>query len=403
MLNALQITSVARFFLGLFQDGGFMDLNEIRDKIDKVDDQIIDLFAQRMELSNEVAQYKRAKGIPVIDMTRERDKRNKIFEKSPKEIREYLPQLYSVVFDLSRSYQNRLNGVGNELVQNIQAAIETTPKLFPSNISVACQGCEGANSQIACDRLIHGAKIMYFEDFEGVFAAIDTGFCKYGVIPIENSLAGSVNQVYDLMQRHQFHIVRSVRQKIDHNLLVKPGVKFEEIREIYSHPHALSQCSTFLSSLKNVKALPSQNTAVAAQMVATSERRDVAALASRACIKLYGLECLKPAVQDKDNNYTRFICISKDLQIFPGADRTSLMVSVSHEPGALYKILSRFYALNVNLIKLESRPLPDRDFEFMFYFDVEASVHDPRFIQLIAELQGVCESFTYLGSYSETI
>ncbi|MGN0910641.1 MAG: bifunctional chorismate mutase/prephenate dehydratase [Thermoguttaceae bacterium] len=380
-----------------------MDLNEIRDKIDKVDDQIIDLFAQRMELSNEVAQYKRAKGIPVIDMTRERDKRNKIFEKSPKEVRDYLPQLYSVVFELSRSYQNRLNGVGNELVQNIQEAIETTPKLFPSNISVACQGCEGANSQIACDRLIHGAKIMYFEDFEGVFAAIDTGFCKYGVIPIENSLAGSVNQVYDLMQRHQFHIVRSVRQKIDHNLLVKPGVKFEEIREIYSHPHALSQCSTFLSSLKNVKALPSQNTAVAAQMVATSERRDVAALASRACIKLYGLECLKPAVQDKDNNYTRFICISKDLQIFPGADRTSLMVSVSHEPGALYKILSRFYALNVNLIKLESRPLPDRDFEFMFYFDVEASVHDPRFMQLIAELQGVCESFTYLGSYSETV
>ena len=380
-----------------------MDLNEIRDKIDKVDDQIIELFAQRMELSNEVAQYKRAKGIPVIDMTRERDKRNKIFEKSPKEVRDYLPQLYSVVFELSRSYQNRLNGVGNELVQSIQEAIDTTPKLFPANISVACQGCEGANSQIACDRLIHGAKIMYFEDFEGVFAAIDTGFCKYGVIPIENSLAGSVNQIYDLMQRHQFHIVRSVRQKIDHNLLVKPGVKFEEIREIYSHPHALSQCSAFLSSLKDVKALPSQNTAVAAQMVATSERRDIAALASRACIKLYGLECLKPAVQDKDNNYTRFICISKDLQIFPGADRTSLMVSVSHEPGSLYRILSRFYALNVNLIKLESRPLPDRDFEFMFYFDVEASVHDPRFKQLIAELQGVCESFTYLGSYSETI
>ena len=380
-----------------------MDLNEIRDKIDKVDDQIIELFAQRMELSNEVAQYKRAKGIPVIDMTRERDKRNKIFEKSPKEVRDYLPQLYSVVFELSRSYQNRLNGVGNELVQSIQEAIDTTPKLFPANISVACQGCEGANSQIACDRLIHGAKIMYFEDFEGVFAAIDTGFCKYGVIPIENSLAGSVNQVYDLMQRHQFHIVRSVRQKIDHNLLVKPGVKFEEIREIYSHPHALSHCSAFLSSLKDVKALPSQNTAVAAQMVATSERRDIAALASRACIKLYGLECLKPAVQDKDNNYTRFICISKDLQIFPGADRTSLMVSVSHEPGSLYRILSRFYALNVNLIKLESRPLPDRDFEFMFYFDVEASVHDPRFKQLIAELQGVCESFTYLGSYSETI
>ena len=380
-----------------------MDLNEIRDQIDAVDNKLIELFAERMRLSNEVANYKREKGVPVIDMKRERDKRNTIFEKSPEEFKEYLPLLYSVVFDLSRSYQNRLIGVGQDLTGKIEAAIENTPKLFPSNISVACQGVEGANSQLACDRLISGAKIMYFENFEGVFAAIDKGFCKYGVIPIENSLAGSVNQVYDLMQRHNFHIVRSIRQKIEHNLLVKPGVQLSEIREIHSHPHAISQCLKFLSELKNVKVIPAQNTAIAAQMVATSERRDVAALASRACVKLYGLECAKPSVQDKDNNYTRFICISKDLEIFPGANRTSLMASVSHEPGSLYKILARFYSLNVNLIKLESRPLPDRDFEFMFYFDLEASVYSPRFLQLITELKNVCESFTYLGSYTEMV
>ncbi len=380
-----------------------MDLNEIRDRIDEVDDQLISLFCERMKLSNEVAGYKREKGIPVIDMERERAKRNNIFEKSPEEFKEYLPLLYSVVFDLSRSYQNRLIGVGAPLTKDIEHAIECTPKLFPSNITVACQGVEGANSQLACDRLVSGAKIIYFQNFEGVFAAIDKGFCRYGVIPIENSLAGSVNQVYDLMQRHHFHIVRSIRQKIDHNLLVKPGVQLSEIREIHSHPHALSQCSEFLATLKGVRVIPSQNTAIAAQMVATTERRDVAALASRACIKLYGLECLRSAVQDKDNNYTRFICISKDLEIFPGANRTSLMVSVSHEPGSLYKILSRFYSLNVNLIKLESRPLPDRDFEFMFYFDLDAPVYSPRFIQLLGELQGICESFTYLGSYSEMV
>lgn len=380
-----------------------MDLNEIRDRIDEVDDKLISLFIERMKLSNEVASYKREKGIPVIDMDRERAKRNNIFVNSPDEFKEYLPLLYSVVFDLSRSYQNRLIGAGSELAKGIENAIETTPKLFPSNISVACQGVEGANSQLACDRLISGARIMYFQNFEGVFSAIDKGFCRYGVIPIENSLAGSVNQVYDLMQRHNFHIARSIRQKIDHNLLVKPGVKLSEIREIHSHPHALSQCSNFLATLKDVKIVPSQNTAIAAQMVATSERRDVAALASRACVKLYGLECLKAAVQDKDNNYTRFICISKDLEIFPGANRTSLMASVSHEPGSLYKILARFFSLNVNLIKLESRPLPDRDFEFMFYFDLDAPVYSPRFIQLMCELQGVCESFTYLGSYSEMV
>ncbi|MGI6401030.1 MAG: bifunctional chorismate mutase/prephenate dehydratase [Thermoguttaceae bacterium] len=378
-----------------------MDLNEIRDQIDEVDDKLISLFSERMKLSNEVAAYKREKGIPVIDMTRERAKRNNIFERTPEEFKEYLPLLYSVVFDLSRSYQNRLIGVGLDLTKRIESALETTPKLFPSNITVACQGVEGANSQLACDRLISGSKIMYFQNFEGVFNSIDNGFCKYGVIPIENSLAGSVNQVYDLMQRHHFHIVRSIRQKIDHNLLVKPGVELSEIREVHSHPHALSQCSNFLSTLEGVRIIPSQNTAVAAQMVATTDRRDVAALASRACIKLYGLECLKPAVQDKDNNYTRFICISKDLEIFPGANRTSLMASISHEPGSLYKILARFYSLNVNLIKLESRPMPERDFEFMFYFDLEASVYSPRFIQLMGELQSVCESFTYLGSYSE--
>ena len=128
-----------------------------------------------------------------------------------------------------------------------------------------------------------------------------------------------------------------------------------------------------------------------------------AALSSRSCAKLYGLTCLEESVQDQGNNYTRFICISKDLEIYPGADRTSLMLVLPHTPGSLYKVLSRFYALGINLNKLESRPLPERDFEFMFYFDLDTPVYSPQFIQLMGELQNICEEFNYLGSYSEVI
>ena len=138
-------------------------------------------------------------------------------------------------------------------------------------------------------------------------------------------------------------------------------------------------------------------------MVASSDRNDLAALSSRSCMKLYGLECLESSVQDQDNNYTRFVCISKNLEIYPGADRTSIMAVLPHEPGSLYKLLSRFYALGINLNKLESRPIPGRDFEFMFYFDLETSVYSPRFLQLMGELPSLCEEFSYLGSYSEVV
>ena len=205
------------------------------------------------------------------------------------------------------------------------------------------------------------------------------------------------------MTKHNFRIVRSVRVKVDHNLLAKKGAKLENIREIYSHEQAIGQCSGFLSKLKDVKIIACENTAAAAKLVAESGRDDVAALASRSCTELYGLECLAASVQDQGGNFTRFICISKELEIYPGADRTSLMMVLPHRPGSLYKVLSRFYALGINLNKLESRPLPDRNFEFMFYFDLDTSVYSPQFIQLMGELDDVCESFTYLGSYSEVV
>jgi len=268
---------------------------------------------------------------------------------------------------------------------------------------VACQGVEGAYSQIACEKIFKAPFIMYFKNFEGVFNAVEQGLCQYGILPIENSTAGSVKKVYDLMISHNFSIVRTFRLKIDHNLLANKGSTLQGIREIYSHEQAINQCADFLGSLTGVKIIPVENTAVAAQMVAQSGRTDVAALSSRSCAELYGLVCLKASVQDKGNNRTRFICITKNLEVYPGADKTSIMMVLSHKPGALYRVLARMYVLGINVTKLESRPIPDRDFEFMFYFDLETSIYSEEFVQLMCELDELCEEFKYLGSYSEVV
>ena len=380
-----------------------MDLLELRKEIDRIDKTMVSLFEERMRVCENVARYKMENNLPVLDSSREQQKLQSVADMLPEDLQEYGVNLYSVLMELSRSAQTRLTGHANDLPDQIAKAIETTPQLFPPNAMVACQGVAGAYSQMACEKLFRRPNVMFFSNFEAVFSAIEKGLCQYGVIPLENSTAGSVNMVYDLMMRHNFRIVRSVRVKVDHNLLAKPGVKLEEIREVYSHEQAIGQCSTFLQAHPEIKVVRCANTAEAAKFVSQSDRRDVAALSSRACAELYHLQNLAPSCQNQGNNYTRFICISRELEIYPGADRTSLMLVLPHRPGSLYKLLSRFYALGINLNKLESRPLPDRDFEFMFYFDLDTSVYSPQFMQLMGELDTVCESFTYLGSYSEVI
>lgn len=379
------------------------DLSEIRKRIDAIDTQICDLFSQRMQCTHEVAEYKRANNKPVLDRGRERAKLADVASKVPESLRDYSQVLFNLIMEISRAQQSAENNQDSPLAGQIARAVADTPALFPQSAFVACQGVEGAYSQHAADRLFKHATISYFEEFEGVFRAVDQGFCKYGVLPVENSTAGTVNQVYDLMMRHKFSIVRSVRIKVDHNLLAVPGAKLEGIRDIYSHQQAINQSRQFLDSLPNVTVHVAENTAAAAKMVAESGRTDVAALSSRSCAELYNLVALARNVQDSDANYTRFACIAKDLEIYPGADRTSLMVVTKNDPGSLYKVLARFYALDINLVKLESRPIPNSDFDFMFYFDVECPVAAPEFASLIASLDDVCEEYRYLGSYSELV
>ena len=375
----------------------------LREQIDNIDDRLIKLFSERMDVAARIADYKKEHNIPVLDRKRETEKLKDIMDKVPDDLKEYAAQLYSMMFEFSRSYQTRLIGYENSLTDKIKNALKSTPELFPDKEVIACQGIEGANSHIAANKLFRYPNVMFFKSFESVFSAVDKGLCRYGIIPLENSTAGSVNSVYDLMMRYKFSIVRSLRLKVDHNLLANPSSDITKITEIYSHQQAISQCSDFLQTLEGVKIIPCENTAIAAKYVAESGRDDVAALSSRECMAYYGLRCLKPSVQDSSANYTRFICISKNLEIYPGADRTSIMATLPHEPGSLYKLLSRLYALGINLNKLESRPIPDRDFEFMFYFDLDTPVYSPKFMQFMGELESVYETFAYLGSYSEII
>lgn len=381
-----------------------MNLEELRAEIDTIDDNLLQDFAQRMNVVGQIGLEKKSEGLPTLDPAREREKLADIVTKLPPEMEQYGYTLWSMLFEISRSYQSSLNPQPSALRKDIERAIADTQPLFPPAATVACQGVEGAYSQLACEKLFKHPQVMYFKTFESVFSAIENGFCDYAVLPLENSTAGSVKEIYDLMLSHSsFKIVRSTRLKVDHNLVAKKGTKMSDIKEIFSHPQAISQCAKFLDAMPGVKITACENTTAAAEAVAKSERTDVAAISSYNCVELYGLERLAADIQDRSNNYTRFICISKKLEIYPGADKTSLMLVLPHRPGALYQILGRFYALGMNLIKLESRPLPDREFEFMFYFDLETSVYSDEFIRLVDDLDAICEEFQYLGSYSEVI
>ena len=380
-----------------------MDIQQLRNEIDSIDTQLVGLFKERMEKAASVAEYKRNSGMKIYDPHRERDLLLRVSQLAGEEHESATRVLYALMMELSRSYQSRLILPESKYESIIGKALAETAPMFPEKASVACQGTEGAYAQIACNKLFALPSIRYHNSFAGVFDAVESGACKYGVLPIENSTAGSVNSIYDLMMEKSFYIVRSTRVQINHCLLIKPGTKLEDIKEVISHEQALSQSSDFLGSLNGVKQTAFANTALAAQAVATSERNDIAALGSAECAALYGLTVLKRAVQNKGSNYTRFICISKTPEIYPGADRTSFMLVLPHRPGSLYRIISRFYAHDINMTKLESRPIPGSDFEFMFYFDVNASVYSPALKQLICQLDNELDSFTYLGSYSEIV
>ena len=377
-----------------------MEIKDLRNEIDKIDGELTALFKKRMETAAEIAAYKKENNLPVFNKEREREVLNTVTDGMPSELQGYTKTLYETIFNLSRSYQKRIVNPKSKLSKMIEEITALTPCERPDRAVVACQGVEGAYSQFACDKMFTYPSIVYCRGFEDVFKAVDSGLCRYGVLPVENSTAGTVNKVYDLMNEHKFYIVHSLKLFIRHSLLAPKGVKLSDIKEVFSHEQALNQCSEYLASL-GVKVTVCENTAVAAKMVAASGRTDCASIGSKDSAELYGLDVVETGIQNTDNNYTRFICISKNPEIYPGAKKTSFMMTIPHEPGSLYNILSRFAALGLNMTKLESRPIPGSNFEFMFYFDIDASVYSDNLKALISELENDSQQFSYLGSYTE--
>ena len=380
------------------------DIRNIRAEIDDIDSQLTQLFQRRLEIVKQVAESKHERGAPVTDRARERDILSRVTAAVDPEYEHGARLFFNTLFSISKARQRVILNGEKPLVKAVRAACEAKAgKRFPHRAVVACPGTEGAYAQQATSLLFPIPTILYFDGFEAVFEAVEKGVCPYGILPIENSAAGSVTAVYDLMVRHKFHIVRALRLKIDHVLLAPRGTKLEDVKEISSHPHALAQCGAFLKAHPGAKVIPASNTAVAAKTLASSGRTDAAVIASRACAELYGLEVIAERIADVSYNYTRFICIAKDLEIYPEADKFSVMLSLPHRPGALNELISKFASIDVNLTKLESRPIPGQDFEFSFVFDFEASPHDEQVLALLSELASdpEIEHFTFLGAYQE--
>lgn len=372
-----------------------MELNELRDQINGIDEELLPLFLKRMQISEKIAQVKKEKGLSIYNAKREREILSWVTQESG-ELDDYARLFFSNLFELSRSHQIQImSEEGKSLIPPVAS------EAFPSSAVVACQGVEGAYSQLAADRVFRFADIVFMKTFEGVFQAVEKGLCRFGVLPIENSAHGSVAKVYDLMQSHQFSIVRAIKLHINHHLMAKKGAKLENIRVIMSHEQAIGQCSAFLESFKNVEIRICENTAVAAQMVSESNDPSIAAISSEECASQYNLDILKSHISNTDNNYTRFIVIEKTPVVYPGSNKISLMFSLPDTPGSLGRIMARFSCSNLNLSKLESRPVEGTDFHYIFYTDLEAAANDPAVRRLIDGLSKELPMFVFLGAYQE--
>lgn len=377
-----------------------MDLKDIRNKIDNVDDELLRLFLKRMELVGAVTEYKRANGIPVFHKGREEEIIRRLTDGLDGMTAQNVRMLYTSLFEISRANQtiSLRDSVG---LDNWDGAEKIPEGELCPDTPIACQGIEGANSESACHALFGTADIKFYQSFEQVADAVERGECAFGMLPLENSLHGAVTSVYDILRGRSVFIVRSVKLPIRHSILAKKGTRLEDIREVYSHEQALAQCKERLKHMPLARAIPCENTAIAARKVAMSDRMDICAIAAPQCAQLYGLERLEDNVQNCELNYTRFICIAAKPQIWGKASKLSLVFSVQNRPGALLNVLTGFACAGINMTKIESRPIPGTDFEFMFYVDVEGWQDDEALILALSSVVGGLDQFRLLGCYGE--
>lgn len=368
-----------------------MTLEEIRAEIDGIDEQLLPLFLRRMDCAKRVAKIKGKSGQPVFNEAREQQ----ILDEMSRGAGDYAGEtriLFSNLMAMSRAVQHRLLQSGAPLREAVRAASPEAPRAE----RVACLGQEGSFSHEALLKLYPDAKPLFHEDFASIFAAVQSEDADLGVLPVENSSAGSVGEVYGLMLKYRFSIVGAVSLPVSH-CLASSESGIGDIHVVYSHPQALCQCSEFLQK-NGLASEKFSSTAAAAQ---EAEKPGVAAVCSEYAARQHGLRILARGIQNSTANRTRFIVIGRRLYLPEDATKISVCFSVPHRTGTLYAVLARFAAAGLNLTKIESRPIPGRNFEYDFYLDFTGNLHDGKTLDLLCALYDELPRFSFLGNYVE--
>ncbi|MDR2654943.1 MAG: bifunctional chorismate mutase/prephenate dehydratase [Oscillospiraceae bacterium] len=366
-----------------------MDLEDARKNIDKIDAQITKLFELRMGEVLNVARIKKAKGIPVLNKAREAAviEKNSALLSNP-EFRPALERLYSGIFSIAHEYEGEfLKEKYNIGYQGVEGAFGHTAMLliFKNELAGGC------------------AEARNYRDFSDVFDALESGEIKYGVVPVENSSTGVIRANYDLLRERDVYILSEHSVRVEHNLLAPKGARLEDIRRVYSHPQGFEQSGKFLARHKDWERFPYYNTAISAKFVAEQASPSFAAISSRDAARLYNLEIIAENIGDNSKNYTRFVKLGRELAYDNNADKISFIFGLRDAVGSLLRVLEAFRDNNINMNNLESRPIPNQPWEYVFYSDVASNLDDGNFKKAIDRVRRDAAFVKILGCYKREV
>ncbi len=374
-----------------------VDLNESREKIDKIDKEIARLFEERMEVATDVAAYKRSTGKKVLDPAREEEKIKALRALTDNEFNKTgIEDLFRQIMSISRKYQYQVLGAENDVEQKFRQVDSFD---VDKDTRVVCFGEHGAYTEQAMEE-VFGKNITAInrESFREVMEMVANGEAKYGVLPIENSSTGGITDVYDMLLDYDVTVVAEHVVKVEQALMGLKGTKLEDIRTVYSHPQGILQCSKFLEKYPQIVAKTFASTSGSARKVAEEGDKTQAAIASKRAAEIFGLDVIQESINFEKNNYTRFIVISNQKIFLSNANKISLSFEIKHEAGALYNMLSSFYYNNLNLTKIESRPIENKSWEYRFFVDIEGNLNDPCVGNALASISEFANKLVVLGN-----
>lgn len=373
-----------------------MNLGEIRQNIDKIDEQILDLFLERMQLATDVARYKAENNMVVFQSDREKFIIDNVKENSPEELRKSAAFLFMNIMDISKVSQ--INAITpDEAIPHI-SEMKKRP-------SVAVQGIEGAYGHTAAKQLFQSGNISYYASFREVFEAVENGDVDYGIIPVENSTAGEVAANMALLEQHGVYICRTTRVECAHVLAAKHGISESDIKILFGHEQAIRQCEGYISNHSGLTVIPYHNNASAAKMVAENPSDSLGCICSAECAEMHGLSVVRPQIATDPDNSTRFICISKEVEVFDSADTVAVSLSIPNISGALYRLLTKFAVNGLSMSKIQSKPLPievKKKFpdDYMFYIEFNGSINEPKIRKLLKNLSDELNYFKFHGNFN---